>query len=73
MYVEPTLFKATDSRYSGMAMRMAQDLGLDALGKGGVPETPGADSSQRLHCCLRIMDGVMTIGSRWFSAYKTSN
>jgi hypothetical protein len=46
-----------------MAMRMGQDLGLDALGRGVATDTPGVDDHRRLHGCLRMIDAILTIGS----------
>ncbi|ORX35625.1 hypothetical protein BD324DRAFT_630881 [Kockovaella imperatae] len=56
--------------YSGMAFRMGQDLGLETIGKEGGALISGTTvhdrdmaSSRRRHCCLRVMDSIMTIGT----------
>ncbi|KAG7527766.1 hypothetical protein FFLO_06608 [Filobasidium floriforme] len=54
-------------RYSGMAFRMAQDLGLDRqwdAGQDSIRDGSGpVDRSLRLHLALCMMDAIMTIGT----------
>ncbi|KAH8083490.1 hypothetical protein HD553DRAFT_342712 [Filobasidium floriforme] len=53
--------------YSGMAFRMAQDLGLDRqwdAGQDSIRDGSGpVDRSLRLHLALCMMDAIMTIGT----------
>ncbi|OXH32873.1 hypothetical protein J008_03143 [Cryptococcus neoformans] len=59
--------------YSGMALRMGQDLGLDTF-KNQTPssDNPDQDAHQSLRCALFMMDAIMTIGTGRAGMYKTS-
>ncbi|WVR07284.1 hypothetical protein IAU60_004325 [Kwoniella sp. DSM 27419] len=64
--------------YSGMGLRMGQDLGLDSLAQqslsGGTPFVIGSEGNDeldawRLHCSLLMMDAIMTIGTGRYGMY----
>ncbi|WVQ99144.1 hypothetical protein IAU59_006276 [Kwoniella sp. CBS 9459] len=67
--------------YSGMGLRMGQDLGLDSLVKqsqdGVLPGASTMDGDEmeawRLHCSLMMMDAIMTIGTGRPGMYITPN
>ncbi|WWC70480.1 uncharacterized protein I206_104431 [Kwoniella pini CBS 10737] len=53
--------------YSGMGLRMGQDLGLDSINRLISPHLPPHDTddlyARQLHCSLILMDVIMTIGT----------
>ncbi|XAO26717.1 hypothetical protein I312_105557 [Cryptococcus bacillisporus CA1280] len=59
--------------YSGMALRMGQDLGLDTF-ENQTPssDNPDQDAHQSLRCALFMMDAIMSIGTGRAGMYKTS-
>ncbi|WVF71755.1 hypothetical protein IAT40_006563 [Kwoniella sp. CBS 6097] len=67
--------------YSGMGLRMGQDLGLDSLVKqssdGANPVQTAMQGDEieawRLHCSLMMMDAIMTIGTGRPGMYITAN
>ncbi|WWC93859.1 hypothetical protein V866_000695 [Kwoniella sp. B9012] len=61
--------------YSGMGLRMGQDLGLDSLSKqtasDQLPQAPDELYARQLHCSLVMMDAIMTIGTGRSGMYLT--
>ncbi|WVW83580.1 hypothetical protein I302_105601 [Kwoniella bestiolae CBS 10118] len=61
--------------YSGMGLRMGQDLGLDSINKQissqELPQAPDELYARQLHCSLVMMDAIMTIGTGRSGMYLT--
>ncbi|KAK4689331.1 hypothetical protein P7C73_g782, partial [Tremellales sp. Uapishka_1] len=66
----------TTSRYSGMGLRMGQDMGLDTLDddahlSSDTAIRPVNQHRFQLHCALRMMDAILTIGTGRSPMYRS--